>query len=139
MAHQGREPANGSPALAAALLASVATMVQLVMVLGIANRGLLGRMTVAPVAAGAVLVLEAMVVGRHASESPESVESAASRPFALAPAVLLGGAVPEEEHGGRVGLRHRRRPVAGPEVSGGAGDHVRRRAARPLRGRRRGG
>ena len=46
-------------------------------------------MTVAPVAAAAVLVLEAMVVGRHTSESPKSVESAAGRPFALAPAVLL--------------------------------------------------
>ena len=46
----------------------------------------------------------------------------------------LVGAVTEEEHRGRVGLRHRRR-----ERSGRADLHVSRRSARPPRGRPRGG
>lgn len=88
MARRGRDPGYGSSALAAALLTSAATMVQLVMVLGIANRTVMGRMLPALGGAGLVLVLEAIVVGRHTA-GPDDSDSGVGRPFALAPAVLL--------------------------------------------------
>lgn len=96
MARLSRTTPSVRAPLASALLASLATFVQLLVVIGVVDAHVLERLW-PPVAAGAlVLVVIAGVVYRGAglaedNPSPEQVTGAkaASRPFALRPALIL--------------------------------------------------
>ncbi|MGV1088119.1 MAG: MgtC/SapB family protein [Mycobacterium sp.] len=76
--------------LAGALLASVATFVQLLLVIGIVDADVLRRLWPAAAAGAVSLTAVAFVVYRGATPGPADAESAsASRPFALKPALIL--------------------------------------------------
>jgi uncharacterized membrane protein (DUF4010 family) len=93
MGRTARTPALTKPALAGALLASVATLVQLVVVVGIAGGDLLGRVVPAAVVGSVVLGIEAWLLGRgdHADRVDDDGPPGDQRAFALKPAVLLAG------------------------------------------------
>lgn len=81
-----------APALSGILLASAATLVQLSLVLSVANRALLERLAPAAAIGVTLLVAEAALLLRRnrrepAAESPTSEPQ--SRPFRLGPALLL--------------------------------------------------
>lgn len=80
--------------LAGALLASVATLVQLVVVVGAAGGGLVGRVVPAALAGSAVLGVEAALLSRgvhgdRAADGAAQGSPTERRAFALKPAVLL--------------------------------------------------
>lgn len=80
--------------LAGALLASVATFAQLLIVIGVVNPDVLRRLWPACAAGAAVLVIIAALVYRAAQRTPASEHTAiahlpGSRPFALRPALIL--------------------------------------------------
>jgi uncharacterized membrane protein (DUF4010 family) len=100
MARLARAPHLFRPAMAAALLASVATLVQLVIVTAVADARV--AVTLAPAAAAGAIVLAAeaaWLARRHRPESTSDDESdsgeappsgfAGRRPFALIPALIL--------------------------------------------------
>ncbi len=91
MGRTARSPDLMKPALAGALLASVATLVQLVVVVGIAGGDLLGRVVPAAAAGSVVLGIEAWLLGRgeHADQVDDDGPPGNQRAFALKPAVLL--------------------------------------------------
>jgi uncharacterized membrane protein (DUF4010 family) len=101
MVRQARDPALHRAGLAAALLASVATLVQLVLVTAVADRRV--AYLLAPAAAAGVLVLavEAYFLVREREPAPSTVDDqsvagppeppVARRPFAIVPALVLAG------------------------------------------------
>jgi uncharacterized membrane protein (DUF4010 family) len=86
----GAAPLRG--ALAGALLASVATLVQLVAVTGVAEPRVAIRLVPAAVAGGALLGVEAWLLGRRSDPSEGDV-APGGRPFALVPALVLAGVI----------------------------------------------
>jgi uncharacterized membrane protein (DUF4010 family) len=78
--------------LAGALLASVATLVQLAVLTSIVDVRVTVRLLPACVAGGLVLGLEAWWLGRR-SANPDADTSSAGRPFALVPALVLAGII----------------------------------------------
>jgi len=89
MGRTARDPALARPALAGALLASAATMVQLVVVVAVSGVDLLGRVVPAAAAGTVALVAEAwlLVRGEHA-DAPDG-GSGGARAFTLRPALVL--------------------------------------------------
>ena len=82
--------------LASALLASLATFVQLLLVIGLIDRDVLQRLWLPVIAAAAVLIVVAGLVYRGAlradpdeSDSDDAGHPPVSRPFALRPALIL--------------------------------------------------
>lgn len=87
-------PSIATPALAGALLASAATLVQLSLVLAVANRSLLGKLVPAIAAGVAVIAIEAGALYWHARRADEQTDAdenalGKSRPFTLTPALAL--------------------------------------------------
>lgn len=97
MGRLSRTSANVRAPLAGALLASLATFVQLLVVIGLVDVELLRRLWPAVAAGVAVLVGVAAVVYRSAARSGQSATAdsddakaaSATRPFALRPALIL--------------------------------------------------
>lgn len=86
-----RDEAPRDTALAGALMASVATLVQIAVLTSIADAEV-GRRLYAPVAAGiAVLLVEAWVLSRRSPATSTATE--AGRPFALLPALVLAAVI----------------------------------------------
>jgi uncharacterized membrane protein (DUF4010 family) len=88
-ARQGTAPTRG--ALAGAVLASVATLVQLVVVTSFAEPRVTSQLVPAALVGAVILVCEAWWLGRTLPTSAEPVE--AGRPFALLPALLLAAVI----------------------------------------------
>jgi uncharacterized membrane protein (DUF4010 family) len=85
--------ARSAGAMGGALLASLATFVQLGAVLAVANRAALGRLWPALVAGGLVVAGEAAFLTRRGgaawADQPDTGPQTTGRPFALRPALLL--------------------------------------------------
>lgn len=91
------DPGTRSGALAGALLASLATLVQLAMITAVANVALFRRLLPALATGAAVLVGEAIMIGRvdartHPRSEPQTaVADSSNRAFSFWPALLLAG------------------------------------------------
>ena len=88
--HRGEAPLRG--ALAGAVLASVATLVQLALVTAVAEPRVTVRLLPAIVAGSALLVAEAWWLGRRPTPDEAAAEPT-GRPFALVPALLLAAII----------------------------------------------
>jgi uncharacterized membrane protein (DUF4010 family) len=101
MAARARDPAVHRAAVAATCLVSVATLAQLVAVVGLAAPSMVGRFVPAAVGGSAVLLVEAWLVTRFRARGPTTpvevsrqeavvtVPGAGGRPFAIRPALVL--------------------------------------------------
>jgi uncharacterized membrane protein (DUF4010 family) len=101
MARHGTTPGLRRSALAGALMASVATLVQLVLVTAIADVRVAKLLAPAAIAGSLVLAAEALWLARRRSKPPPETQAAEGdtaegeaasrmgRPFALTPAVVL--------------------------------------------------
>jgi len=88
---QRAEPTRRRPALAAALAASVATLVQTGLVVAVADTDLLREIWPAMAAGSVVLALLVVVPNRAMLRRPAAVEPPAGRPFELLPALAVAG------------------------------------------------
>ena len=96
MGRLSREPDAAWPALAAALAASVSTMGQLVVVVAIASRAVVGRLWPAALAAAVVLGIEIVLVLRRApvvADGEPEQQADPVRAFALRPAIILAAVI----------------------------------------------
>ncbi|CAN5722274.1 DUF4010 domain-containing protein [soil metagenome] len=94
MGRLSRTSTSVRPPLAGALLASLATFIQLIVVIGLVDVEVLRRLWLPVLAGAVVLVVIAAVVYRgssrtHQDNTVESAGVSASRPFALKPAIVL--------------------------------------------------
>ena len=98
MARRAKLTASVATPVAAALLASLATFVQLVGILAVAAPSIVGYVWPAAVVGGAVIAVVALLGYRHAGDDRDAVGTTASggeettpadRPFALRPALVL--------------------------------------------------
>ncbi len=95
MGRLSRTAANWRAPLAGALVASIATFVQLMVVIGLVDVEVLRRLWPPVVAAAVVLVVIAALVYRHAARTPQQDDAGddatvpPSRPFAFKPAIVL--------------------------------------------------
>jgi uncharacterized membrane protein (DUF4010 family) len=87
-----RGEATVTAALAASTLASVATLVQLVLVTTLAEPRVAVRLVLAAVAGGVILLAEAWWLTRRGAGSTAAVDQP-GRPFALLPALVLAGVI----------------------------------------------
>lgn len=88
---QRADPPRRRPALAAALAASVATLVQTALVVWVAGPDLLAEIWPALAAGAVVLTLLVLVPNRSLLRRPEVVEPPAGRPFEILPALAVAG------------------------------------------------
>ncbi|HET7690677.1 MAG TPA: DUF4010 domain-containing protein [Nocardioidaceae bacterium] len=92
MAARSRHGLDRSAALAGALMASVATLIQIAVLVSVADPRVAGRLAAALLLGGLVLLAEALLLGRRQTTDP-SHEPAIGRPFALVPALVLAAVV----------------------------------------------